>query len=256
MTLIGTGLARAGDANLALAVDKPAQKPPPKPADKPAAKPPPKKAPDKPAEKPADKPADKPAAGKPFAIGSEVDPMVSVTDLNGKTQSIKDLKGKIIVVQFWSMSSNAYDKRLAALASQYTSKNVVFLAIDADKADADDAKKLTEYVGKSGITFPVAIDKDAKLADRFGAQTSSHAFVIDAKGVLRYAGAIDDDPKGEKGDKATHYLQSALDALIAGKDVTPPTTTPNGNPIGRGAPAKDPAKEPGKKPEEPKKGGK
>jgi peroxiredoxin len=224
MTSLGAGFARAGETAVPLAIEKPAQKPPPKPADKPGAKAPAKKPP----EKPPEKPADKPAAAKTFAIGGEVDPLVSVTDLSGKTESLKDLHGKIVVVQFWSMSSNAYDKRLAALAGQYTSKNVAFLAIDADKPDAEDAKKLGDYVAKSGITFPVAIDKDGKLADRFGATTSSHAFVIDAKGVLRYSGAIDDDPKGEKGDKAMHYLQGALDALIAGKDVPTPTTTPNG----------------------------
>jgi peroxiredoxin len=213
---------------------------PQKPAAKPPPAKPPAKAPEKPAAKPAEKPAEKPAA-KPFAIGSEVDSTLTMTDAGGKAISMKDLRGKIVVVQFWSMTSNAYDKRIAALATEYAAKGVTFIAIDADKPDCEDAKKLQEHATKNGITFSVVPDAKAALADRFGAQTSSHAFVIDAKGMLRYSGAIDDDPKGEKGDKAAHHLKGALDALIAGKDVATPTTTANGNPIARAAAGKPPA---------------
>lgn len=240
LSLFGMGTAMATSSLAGDSKDHKAA--PQKPAKPPAAKPP-AKAPEKPV-KPAEKPAEKPPErheSKPFAIGSEVDAALAMTDVSGKAINMKDLRGKIVVVQFWSTSSNAYDKRIAALATEYAAKGVTFVAIDADKADCDDTKKLQEAITKAGITFPVVADKNAAFADRFGAQTSSHAFVIDAKGMLRYSGAIDDDPKGEKGDKATHHLKGALDALIAGKDVPTATTTANGNPIARGAAGKPPA---------------
>ena len=199
-----------------------------------------KSAPAKPAQKPAQKPAEKPAqkpAEKPMpkaaAIGSEVDAGITMTDTAGKAHVLKDLRGKIVVVHFWSSGFNAYDARLAALAKEYEAKGITFLGVDSDPADAADPKKLGEAITKAGLAFPVSIDKDGMLAEKFGAQTTSQSFVIDAKGMLRYSGAIDDDPKSEKADKATPHVKRALEALLAGKDVPAATTPPAGNPIKR-----------------------
>ena len=43
-----------------------------------------------------------------------------------------------------------------------------------------------------------------------------------------YAGAIDDDPRGEKGKEASNHVAAALDELLAGKPVTVANTTPYG----------------------------
>jgi hypothetical protein len=49
-------------------------------------------------------------------------------------------------------------------------------------------------------------------------------FVIDAKGVLRYQGAIDDDDRGSKGDQATNYVVQAVQQIVAGETVAPDMT--------------------------------
>ena len=190
--------------------------------------PPPKPKPPEKKTEPPKKEEKKPEPKKVFAIGQEVDPTLSMTDVAGKAINFKDLRGKIVVVHFWSMASPGYDKRLAAMAADYEKKGVTFIAIDPDATDAADTKKLQEYMTKNGITFPVVLDKGGALAERFAASNTAHAFVIDSKGVLRYSGAIDDDPKGEKADKATPHLKNALDAVIAGKDVANSKTEPVG----------------------------
>jgi carbon monoxide dehydrogenase subunit G len=60
-----------------------------------------------------------------------------------------------------------------------------------------------------------------------------YRMVLDGKGKLRFAGAIDDDNDGTKGDKATPFVRQALDALIAGKEPTTSTTKPHGCTIKR-----------------------
>ena len=52
--------------------------------------------------------------------------------------------------------------------------------------------------------------------------------VIDANGKLVYIGAIDDDPRGDKGDGATNYVAAALDQVLAGDTVTTAETKPYG----------------------------
>ena len=183
----------------------------------------------------------------PFKVGSETDPAVALTDIGGRSQTLKDLRGKVVVLHFWSLQpgSAAYDKALAAVAADYSKKGVEFFAIDPNKADvgtgADQYKKLQDYAAKSGLSFPIVVDKTYTLVDKFGAQTMAQSIVIDAKGFVRYSGAVNDDPDGKKGDKAVPQLKNALDSVIAGKDVPAATTTPGGPPIKKES-GKQPAK--------------
>src|SRR6187397_1368637 len=111
-----------------LAQDK-GQTPPPKPA--PAPQTPPTKKPEPPTAKPAE------GAAKAGGVGSEADASISLPDTAGKTHTLKDYRGKVVVIDFWSMdaASAAYDKRLPAIAEAVTKKGGVFLAIDSNKAD-------------------------------------------------------------------------------------------------------------------------
>jgi hypothetical protein len=61
----------------------------------------------------------------------------------------------------------------------------------------------------------------------YGARTTPHMYVIDEKGVLRYAGAIDDDPRG-KSATPVNNVKTAVDALLSGKPVPESTTEPYG----------------------------
>jgi peroxiredoxin len=191
--------------------------------------------------KPAPKKEEKKEYKTPFKVGSETDPAVSLTDISGKSQTLKDLRGKTVVLQFWSLdpASAAYDKALAALYADYSKKGVVFIAIDPNKADFDSGgdanKRIQDYAAKNGLAFPIVADKSFTLVDKFGAQTTAHSFVIDAKGMVRYSGAVNDDPDGKKADKATPQLKNALDAVLAGKDAPAATTTPGGAPIKKDA---------------------
>lgn len=194
-----------------------------------------------PPSKSAPKAAEKKEFKTPFKVGRETDPAVSMTDISGKSQSLKDLRGKFAVLHFWSLDAGSavYDKALAALYADYSKKGVVFIAIDPSKADvdpgADPYKRIQDYATKNGLSFPIVADKSHALVDKFGAQTMAHSFVIDAKGILRYSGAVNDEPDGKKSGKATPQLKQAIEALIAGKDVPAATTTPGGPPIKREA---------------------
>lgn len=233
-----TGAAIAGDATTAPATSAALDKP--KPPDKPKPKAPDKpKTPEKPKATPPAKTPEKPKEaekGKAITIGSEVDGGLTLTDIDAKAHKLSDLRGKVVVVQFWSAhapTTAPYDKRIAELVAAQSAKGVVFIAIDSDKADVEGAKDpavaLRDALKAHGLEgkLPLVQDKDGALMTQFGAKASGpHAFVIDAKGMLRYSGAIDDDPAGDRKEGVKHYLTDALDAVIAGKPVAVPTTTP------------------------------
>jgi thiol-disulfide isomerase/thioredoxin len=201
---------------------KPPDKPKPKAPDKP--KPPPAKPPAK--ETPKETPAK-----KTVAVGSEVDGALTLTDTDAKAHKLSEMRGKVVVLQFWSAhsaDSSAYDKRLAEIATAQGAKGVVFFGIDSDKSDFDatvkdpkatlhDALKTRGLDGK----MTLVLDKDGALMTQLNGKPAPYALVIDAKGILRYAGPIDDDPKGDKKD-AKHFLNDAIEAAAAAKPAPPP----------------------------------
>lgn len=70
-------------------------------------------------------------------------------------------------------------------------------------------------MAERGIDF-VLQDLDCKVANDYAAQTTPHAFVIDAGGVLRYQGAVD-DVTFRKRNPERFYVADALLALLDGR---------------------------------------
>ena len=106
-----------------------------------------------------------------------------------------------------------YVERIVTLVNAYGEKNVQFIGINSNKQE--NVGEIAEYSEKHGFKFPVLKDPENNIADYFGARRTPEVFLLDAERLLRYAGAIDNSPK----EPTKHYLQNALDLMIAGKDI-------------------------------------
>ncbi|HTP12426.1 MAG TPA: thioredoxin family protein, partial [Bacteroidota bacterium] len=73
------------------------------------------------------------------------------------------------------------------------------------------------------FNFPYIRDEDQSVANAYGATHTPEFFVFDAKRALRYRGRFDDNYQNPSAVK-THYLQNAVDALLAAKPVAEPET--------------------------------
>ena len=192
-------------------------------------------------QKPAPPAQDK-AKVEPYKLGSVVDEKITLTDMDGKQITFKDLRGKVVFIHFWSKDcpyEKVADPKTVALADSYKGKDVVCLAINSNATEhgaepAKDAKPeeryaaIRKHLADKKMSFPVYIDRGNRVADLFGAQHTPHCFVIDQKGVLRYMGGLDDDPQGEKADQAKQYVRDAIDSLLAGKEVAVKESKPYG----------------------------
>ncbi len=176
-----------------------------------------------------------------FAVGKPVDLSIALADIDGKTHKLSDYKGKTVVLSFWSNNcpwSVKYEPKLVGLAKEFKDKNVVVLAIDSNEGDisagkADGFAAIKEYNKKAAVSYPILLDVGNVVADRFKAETTPHVFVIDPKGILRYRGGVDDDPKGEKGEQATFWARDAVAAVVEGKEVANADTKSTGCSIKR-----------------------
>ncbi|MBZ5494914.1 MAG: redoxin domain-containing protein [Acidobacteriia bacterium] len=142
-----------------------------------------------------------------------------LTDNNGKSHTLEDYTGKILVLEFWSFKcpvSLAYDERVAALQSKYGGRGVSVLAVASNKNESSaEVKRNAENLK---LAFPVLLDQDGMLAEKLGATHTPSVFILDGTGTLRYRGAIDNNKRAtERGRIA--YVEAALDALLAGQPV-------------------------------------
>ena len=123
------------------------------------------------------------------------------------------------------------------LSQEFDAKGVALVGIDSNRQDA--MTEMDAFARQHGLTFPILKDVGNKVADQFGATRTPEAFVLDAQGVIRYQGRIDNQytfgagvgfaqPQLKRKD-----LAIAVDEMLAGKPVSVATTEFKGCLIGR-----------------------
>ncbi len=166
-----------------------------------------------------------------LAVGATVENF-SLPDINGKSQSLNDLKGeKGAVVVFLSAQCpvvKIYNDRINQIAADYKAKGINFIGINSNSTESLDWVKSH---AEENYKFPVLIDKGNVLADQFGASVTPEMFYFSDKNVLLYHGAIDNDKSGN--NITVNYLRDAFDLTLAGKAVAKTTANAFGCSIKR-----------------------
>jgi thiol-disulfide isomerase/thioredoxin len=122
-----------------------------------------------------------------FARAAEKPATLSLRDLHGSKVRLSDLRGKIVVLNFWATwcgPCNAEMPMLVKAAATYSGKNVTFIGASVDAAETQ--SKVAGYTEKLQIAYPVwmgATDLDMKRLE-MGEMVPGTAF-IDVDGVIR-----------------------------------------------------------------------
>ena len=119
----------------------------------------------------------------------------TLTDLQGKTWTLKDLKGKVVLVNFWATWCPPCQKEmpdLEALYNQYKDQGFVILAISED----EETPKVAPFIAEHKITYPILLDPGAKVNNVFAVEGIPKSFVYDREGKL-VAQSIDMRTRGQ-----------------------------------------------------------
>ncbi|MHC4532795.1 MAG: redoxin domain-containing protein [Planctomycetota bacterium] len=159
-------------------------------------------------------------------------PQFNLNSFDGKTVSLSDYRGKIVVLEWFNMecpfSRYHYETKntMAELAEKYKSKKVVWLAVNSTNHTTPQANKT--FTEKNKLPFPILDDRSGKVGLAYGAKTTPHIFIINPRGRIIYDGAIDDSPMGKKKDGVVNYVDNVLAELTSGKNVSTTNTKPYG----------------------------
>jgi len=152
----------------------------------------------------------------------------SLADADGQKHRLGDYQDrKLVVVVFLGTDcplAKLYGPRLGDLARAYADRGVTVLGIHSNQHEL--LADLARYARDHHIPFPLLHDVGNVVADRFGAQRTPEAFVLDERRVIRYRGRIDDqyDVGLQRPRESGRYLVRALDELLAGMPVSQPRT--------------------------------
>jgi thiol-disulfide isomerase/thioredoxin len=174
-----------------------------------------------------------------LAIGSSL-PDFSLPGTDGKNHTPAEYqKAKLLCLIFTSNhcpDAVAAAARMQQLHLDYQGKSVALVAVNGNNPGAltpdelgyspfsDSFEEMTPFAKDYGWTFPYLYDGEKQqLTTACGGQSTPHVFLFDAARKLRYTGRMDDGGR-DSGAVAKSYLRDALDALLAGTEVTEPVT--------------------------------
>jgi len=181
----------------------------------------------------ATKTADAPEVKAPVALG-EVAPDFTLPDAGGRRHTLASLKGKsgtvLIFVATKCPVSNAYNARMQKLAEEFRARGVNVVGINSNVGEP--AAEVRRHAAEKGLTFTILKDAGNQVADRFDAQVTPEAFLLDAWGKLVYRGRIDNSRSGDS--VSSTELRDAIEAVLAGRAVEKPSVKAFGCSIKRG----------------------
>jgi peroxiredoxin len=166
--------------------------------------------------------AAEPASPAPPEPGAKVTNFAAKA-VDGKVRSLGDYRGKkavvIVIVGTECPISNLYVVTLAEMHQKYSDKGVQFLAVNSNDHDSFD--EVAAHARERKLPFPVLKDEDHSVVDALGASRTPEAFLLDADGVIRYTGRIDDQYgyRYRRASPSQTELKDAIDAVLAGKPV-------------------------------------
>jgi peroxiredoxin len=162
-------------------------------------------------------------------------PAFTATDTSGKSVSLADFKGKHVVLEWVNPGCPYVVKHYNSANMQGTQKDatargVVWLSVNSTAAEHGDYKApaaMAQWMqSQKAAATATLMDADGKVGRAYGARTTPHMYIVDPKGTLVYAGAIDSKPTSNPADvtSATNHVKVALSEALAGKAISQPTT--------------------------------
>ena len=155
-------------------------------------------------------------------------PEFALKDLDGKEHKLSQYKGKIVVLEWFSPACPtcqwAYTTGpLVEMPEKMEKDGVVWLSVNSEAGEhaAASIHDNKAFVDAHHMKAPVLLDPTGSVGRSYGAKSTPHMFVIDAKGTLVYRGGLDNAPGGHVngGGERVDYVGDAVADVKAGRAV-------------------------------------
>jgi AhpC/TSA family len=166
-------------------------------------------------------------------------PDFTLSGADGKALTLQSLRGKTVVLE-WTNHLCPYVRKhyesgnMPGLQKDAAGQGVVWLQVISSapggQGHVDGPTALKVNAERQSRPAGTLLDPEGRVGRLYGAKTTPHMYIINAQGLLVYAGAIDSIASSRQDDiaKAEPYVRNALAEVLAGKPVSKPSTRPYG----------------------------
>lgn len=174
------------------------------------------------------------ARAETAAIGRSA-PDFTLTDIHGAHHALSDYKGRIVVLEWTNplcpfVGKHYRSGNMQRLQKTFTGEGVVWLTINSAapglQGDYSDAQAAAWLQREGAAPTAYLRDPTGQVGHLYDARATPGMYVINAAGVLVYAGAIDSIRSTRIADiaKAENYVTAAITAVKTGRPVATPAT--------------------------------
>lgn len=149
-------------------------------------------------------------------------PEFALPDLGGSVHALTAGRGQVMVLYFWSAECPwvaRADEVLGRLTPTWGERVRVWRIA----SNANEPVELLQRTAEARRLPVVLHDEGQRVADLYGVEVTPHFFVLDAGGVIRYSGALDDVTFRQKAPTRAH-LEQAVAAVLNGRRPEPEAT--------------------------------
>jgi peroxiredoxin len=116
-------------------------------------------------------------------------PDFTVKRATGKGKiALSNLAGNVVVIDFWGTFCEPCKKsfpKLQDLSAKYGGSGLRVVAISED--EPEDKEKIAEFAQTYGAKFAIGWDEDKSVARHYKPETMPSSFIVDRKGIVRFA---------------------------------------------------------------------
>jgi peroxiredoxin len=116
---------------------------------------------------------------------SGVAPAFALTSSDGSAVSLADLKGQVVMVNFWASWCGPCRQEmphLEALHQRYSSLGFTLLGVNVDKDGAD----AREFLEETPVSFPVLFDPESQVSELYEVVAMPSTVLVDRNGNMRF----------------------------------------------------------------------
>ncbi|MEH1970014.1 MULTISPECIES: thioredoxin family protein [unclassified Nostoc] len=162
-------------------------------------------------------------------------PDFELPGIDGQVHHLRRYLEKFRAVGVISMCNHCpyvewYIGKLKNIQAEFAPKSFTLIGMngsDGDRETRSSFENMKAFALRHHLNFPYLWDSTQDVTRSFGATKTPMAFLIDANGIVRYKGRID-NYRQDSSSVEEDYLRTAIASLFKGQEIDVPQTEPIG----------------------------
>lgn len=108
-------------------------------------------------------------------------PEFTLQSLQGDQVSLSELRGQVVLINFWATWCGPCRLELPAVQARYNQGGFAVLAVDFNES----AEQVQTFADELGLDLPILLDPGGKVQELYRVRGYPTTFIVDREGIIR-----------------------------------------------------------------------